>query len=385
MLPIPLISKDFHGAELARMFTGLDRAVPAADGALPGLLISFPPAWGNKFQVLLYSTAMARRIGVVGLRGPSDLEYISWPGPVVLHAHWFASLFNSAASEEEATALLAEAQGRILRFRDRTGARLLWTAHNVFPHGGAFPRTFLALRRWVFETFDAVHLMQSGHRAVIEESFDRICPPHFTVPHMSYEGIMPDVIGARSARAFYGIAPDAFVVGLFGSIQGYKRIPDLLAAVEQVAAHRPVHAIVGGIPTDPDEVRAISERWGDAPWLTFLPKDILDHEVQYIHRASDLMVLPYAETLNSGSAFMAASFRRPILMPRGHAAAGLTGLGLITFDPARPGALAEAIGRAMDRPLPQADPEMLAAIAPERVSAAFMDHVAALMWPQATG
>lgn len=381
MLPLPLISKDFQGADLMRLYLSIDRARPDPQGAPPGLIVSFPPAWGNKYQVLLYSTAMAHRTAVVGLRGPADLDRISWPGPVVLHAHWFTSLFNAAASEAEAMALFEEARASILRFRDRTGARLLWTAHNVFPHGQAFPEAALALRRWVFETFDALHLLHEGHRAVLEERFDRRAPPHFTVPHMSYRGIMPDVIGREAARAFYGIAPDRFVFGLFGSIQPYKRIPAFLAALEPLAARRPVHALVGGLPSDPDEVRAIAGRWGAAPWLTFLPKDVLDHEVQYIHRAADLMVLPYADTLNSGAAFMAATFGRPCLMPRGQAAAGMAGLGLTTFDPDRPGGLGAALAQAMEGPLPETDPQALAAIDPARISEAFMARVTALMRP----
>jgi beta-1,4-mannosyltransferase len=37
--------------------------------------------------------------------------------------------------------------------------------------------------------------------------------------------------------------------------------------------------------------------------------------VQYFLRAADLVVLPYTEILNSGSALLALSFDRPILVP----------------------------------------------------------------------
>ena len=75
---------------------------------------------------------------------------------------------------------------------------------------------------------------------------------------------------------------------------------------------------------------------GGRPDIRLIPRKILDHEIQYLHRAADVMVLPYAETLNSGAALMAASFRKPFIMPRGTASEGLGPLGAIHFDPADP-------------------------------------------------
>src|SRR5690606_17669800 len=43
---------------------------------------------------------------------------------------------------------------------------------------------------------------------------------------------------------------------------------------------------------------------------------IADEHVQRYFRAADLVVLPYREILNSGTALLALSFDRPVLLPR---------------------------------------------------------------------
>ena len=47
---------------------------------------------------------------------------------------------------------------------------------------------------------------------------------------------------------------------------------------------------------------------------------ISDEETQIYLRASDLVVLPYRDILNSGSALLALSFDRPVWLPEGNLA-----------------------------------------------------------------
>lgn len=386
MRPIPHISKHFGAAELARLYLDTDRACPDPEGRPPGLIVALPPAWGNKYQLLLYEAAAEHRCAVIGVREPADLAAISWPGPVLLHAHWFGALFDDAGSEAGARARLCDIQADIRAFRERTGARLLWTAHNLFPHGTRFPETFLELRRWIFEDFDAVHLLDPGHLDLLETGFGRRAPASFTVPHMTYEGIVPDVIGRAAARARFGIPPQAFVVGMFGSIQAYKAIPQVLetlAAMQQEQGARATAAIVAGVPSDPRVVREIGTRWGGAGWLHFLPQTLPDHEIQYVYRAADVMVLAYETSLNSGAALMAATFGTPFLMPDGPSAAGLEGGGRLGYDP--DGGLAGALAALRDapaKPPAPADPAWRRARAPAAISRAFMAEAARLFMPE---
>ena len=381
-LPLPLIAEDGAARLLARAWLALETAAPGPAERPPGLIVALPPAWGNRYQALLYGAAGRHRRAVVGVARPEDLRHVAWPGPVILHAHWFAGLFAECRDEAGAMARLGRIRAEIAAFRDRSGARLLWTAHNVFPHGNRFPRAFHALRQWIFESFDALHVMDAAHVPILEAAFGRKAPPHVVVPHMTYAGSLPDCIDRAAARAHHGLPPEAFVFGGFGAIRAYKGFERLLAACDRIAATGPVPvaAILGGQPGDAAAVRRLVLGWDGHPGVRLVLRQIPDHEIQYLHHAADAMVLPYDETLNSGAAFMAASFGKPVLMPRGPAAAALEGLGVIRFDPADPGALEAAMRAAIAGRRGRDDPATRERLRPGAVSAAFFAALDGL-WP----
>ena len=371
-IAIPVPSAQDPARTISKLFIDFERAQPDPEGRPPRLLVAMPSVWANKYQILLYSAAAKHRFVVVGARA-DDLDKIFWPGPVVLHTHWFASIVNDAGTENEAEARMNRAWAQIEAFRERTGASLLWTAHNVFPHGNRFPETFLNLRRRIFDTFDAIHVMDDGHVPILETAFGRSAPQHFTVPHMTYDGAMLDSMGKDQARAHFGLPSDAVVFGFFGSLQGYKGVDSFLTAFDKLSAEtsRPVRALVGGIPSDTELVKRLQIQWGNRSDIRLLARKIHDHEVQYLHRASDVMVLPYSGSLNSGAALMAATFRTPFLIPDQIGATALNGLGEIRYDGSHPEGLWEAMVRCIDGISARFDPDALAQRAPGRVSETF--------------
>lgn len=339
-MPLPLLKAEQVGEQLADAYlaaAGLQQA--------PALVLVLPPAWNNRYQPLLYGEARSRGYVPVGITDSRILARISWPGPIVLHAHWFVSAFQDCEDEIAADQRLHALQHDIHAFRERTGAKLVWTAHNVFPHGNRFPRTFLRLRQWIFETFDAVHVMQDDHVPVLQAAFARPAPATFAVPHMLYTGSHPDCVSMAAARAHYAIPRSSFVFAYFGSIQAYKNLDHLLDAAARVSdlAGRDIHTIVGGLPGDPATVQRLQQKWWSNPRVRLLLRNIPDHEIQYIHRAADAMVLPYGDTLNSGAAFMAASFGLPFIIPQGLSSTPLAELGAHLYEPAQPGGLEQSM------------------------------------------
>lgn len=380
-LPLPLLTPGGAAHLLAEAYMRLDAAAPGLMEHPPCLLLVSPPAWENRYQALLYGSAGPRRYAAVGFGPSSLLREVSWPGPILLHAHWFAWIFKGARDEIEAMERFALLREEVEAFRARTGAKLLWTAHNVFPHGNRFPETFLSLRRWIFESFDALHVMQAAHVAALERAFGLPAPPHFAAPHMTYDGAQPDCVSAEAARLQYGLSPEPFVFGYFGSIQGYKNLDLMLRAFGRIfeRSPRPVAALIGGAPSDSDAVQNLLRDWRRHPGVRLEMRHIPDYEIQYLHRAADAMVLPYDEALNSGAAFMAASFRKPILMPAGEASAALEGLGAMTFASATPEALEAAMRAVMAGARGVETLQARARVSPQAVSGAFFDALDGLI------
>jgi glycosyltransferase involved in cell wall biosynthesis len=165
----------------------------------------------------------------------------------------------------------------------------------------------------------------------------------------------------ETAREVLGILNDATVLLYLGQIRGYKNVPVLIQMFRRLDAPR-LFLLVAGQPTDATLERAVRDAGaGDSRVrlsLSFLP----DEALQLYLNAADLLVLPYHEILNSGTAILGLSFDRPVLVPAKGALKELQDLvgpaWVRTFEGALSGeALSEAlawartVGRAPRAPL----------------------------------
>lgn len=99
-----------------------------------------------------------------------------------------------------------------------------------------------------------------------------------------------------------------------GAIRPYKNVPALLSAFRD-APEAGWRLVVAGKPLSAD-VRVDVSRRADGDDRIRLDLDFVPRErVQLYTRAADLLVFPYRDILNSGSALLALSFDRPILVP----------------------------------------------------------------------
>lgn len=281
------------------------------------LIAYWPHARMNRYQALLYCAAAECGVAVHPLQRLEDLDRVSWPGPIVFHAHWFASLHGHCESEEEAVASNERAFATIDAFRDRTGATLLWTAHNLFPHNTPFPQASLSLRRSIMNRFDVVHAMSDAHVQVLSTAYGIPPKQHFVVPHMMYTGVYPDHVQREEAREILGMTDEEYVFLSFGAIQEYKGLEDLVRQFRGVLASGRDNAklIIAGIPTDASLCSKLAEAADDEGRIVLDARRIPDEEVQVFFRAADAVALPYKETLNSGAAALAMTFRKHVVAP----------------------------------------------------------------------
>jgi glycosyltransferase involved in cell wall biosynthesis len=104
------------------------------------------------------------------------------------------------------------------------------------------------------------------------------------------------------------------VILFFGKIRAYKNAPELLKAFRQFSDPETM-LFVAGRPEFPALAAALEQEAAEDQrvriHLDFISKD----KAQVYFRAADLVILPYREILNSGSALLALSFDRPVLVP----------------------------------------------------------------------
>lgn len=335
-----------------RLLRGWSRTQAAAAGTpaagqQPLLLVCWPQANLNKYQALLYEKASEFGVHVAPISRLEELDEIFWPGPVVFHAHWFAGLHAGAADDAQARRQADEGFARIAAFRRRTGARLVWTAHNLLPHATPVPEAARAMRRRTLETFDLVHLLEADHLDLIAEAFGLAPARSCVVPHMTYDGVYPDYLGRAASRQMLDVHPDDFVVLAFGSIAAYKQLDRLALAVRGMRPEqgRDIRLVIAGIPTDSEAVDRLRRHALEDDRIILHARSVPDTEVQIYFNAADVAALPYADTLNSGAAALAATFRIPMVAPNAHAFRAYRGADITFYDPDAPSGLAAALER----------------------------------------
>lgn len=195
------------------------------------------------------------------------------------------------------------------------GAKVVWTVHNLESHRQTRPR----MERIFFRIFTSlldgyIALTELGSVAAQQRFPSLKLLPGFVIQHGHYRGAYPGSESQPEARKRLGIPATAKVILFFGCIAPYKDVPALVAAFRSLKSPNAFLYVAGvcSFKGEDEKVRRCSD--ADARIrlrLEYVPK----REVPCLFAASDLVVLPFTEILNSGSALLALSFDRPLLVP----------------------------------------------------------------------
>jgi glycosyltransferase involved in cell wall biosynthesis len=247
--------------------------------------------------------------------GP-DVQVDAWPGNLlrkysIWHIHWPDALLNirnPAHAAFKASGMLAATDFMRLR-----GTKLIWTMHNFHSHEALHP----TMERWLWRQFipkvdGAISLSQAGLSLALKK-FPRLQEiPVTVIPHGHYRGdYPPSVAGARKTL---GIPTDARVAMFFGAVRAYKSVADLVRVFRNVKSPNAILYIVGR-PNSESLAREIEAEAAKDERVRLKFVFVEPHEASTYLAAADLVVLPYREVLNSGSALLALSCSRPILVP----------------------------------------------------------------------
>ena len=237
--------------------------------------------------------------------------------PDYLHLDWIHSYYLHRNSLLRRLATLRFVVEILLLGTTRT--RIVWTVHNLYPHGSCGGGWQRRLRSWFAQRCEWLRVFDAETAARVEEEFGVAAGRVRIVPEGSYRGYYPDTVDRVTARRSLGIPADRFVFGFIGFIHPYKGVTELLAAFASLppATRRRSTLLIAGQCTDVD-YREELKKWGGQSseqihlHLTFISTE----ELQRYFRASDVVCLPFRKISNSGSTILAMGFGRPIIAPR---------------------------------------------------------------------
>jgi glycosyltransferase involved in cell wall biosynthesis len=201
--------------------------------------------------------------------------------------------------------------------------KIFWTVHNLRPHERDHPLLERIFWHMFLPNVDGLICMsESGKEQLYRQHARARAHPVYVIPHGHYRGVYPDSMGREHARRALGVKPDEIVVAFLGLIRSYKGVPQLIRCFT-ASGMTNTRLVIAGRPHTDSIARELKEVADGNPNVQFF-LDFVDHDdVQKFMRAADLVALPYKEILNSGSAILALSFDRPILVPAAGALAEL--------------------------------------------------------------
>ncbi len=309
-----------------------------------------------------YQAALGEALGEYGVTVDATVDgffftlfrsYLRTSGVDVLHLHWLHAYFHAPWRPAfYVRAAMLFVQLFVLRL---LGVRVVWTLHNLTSHDFPFPETEKRLkRRFVTHFCDAViaHCDAAIDQAIDEYDLDPTERSKMhVIPHGHYLGRYDTDGGKSDARAALDLPLDARVLLYFGVIRPYKNVPTLIETFSRVADDDDVLLVAGNPHTD-DLRAAVSDAAGTDDRIRTRLEYIPDEDVPTYMLAADAIVLPFRDTLTSGSAVLAMSFGRAFVSPRLGCLPELagengTGCGAVLYDPDDPEGLATAL-RSLD-------------------------------------
>lgn len=291
------------------------RALGLLDTPAPIVLAYLPLVRGNPYQALLYSRCFDEGIAtipVADLDALGDAPALRALGAEVwVHIHWVADVLRDAEGDDDACTRIDAFAAKLDAAR-AAGVKIAFTVHNLLPHDALLPEAETRLRREIVARCDLVHCLTGSTPEEAEPLFSIPAELVEVVPHPSYQGVYPDVIGQRQARYELGLEAGDLVLGAFGSIQPYKGTTTLLNAFQRAVALDPrLKLIIAGPPSGPSEhLRARCE--ADPAIISQFGR-VAEADLPRYLQACDAVLLTHERVLNSGVLFLAWTFRRPVI------------------------------------------------------------------------
>ncbi|GAA4163135.1 hypothetical protein GCM10022286_23180 [Gryllotalpicola daejeonensis] len=284
-------------------------------GQRGGMVVEAEPAFrtahANPYTARLYRSMSALGVTV------RDLSYwrLATAHVDVVHLHWPELTFLSAHRPWRVRARLVLFFGA-LRLARLRGTRVVWTVHNVVDHEQrSTPALRARLRRLLVANVDGILSLSANGVEAARASYPELAGrPAFVTPHGHYRADYDFSVPRAEARARLGLSEGDLVAASVGQLRPYKNVPHLLEVFRALDVDARL-AIAGRPSSDDERERITRAAAGDPRVLLDLTFQPAARVVDWL-RASDLVVLPYRAIENSGSAILALSANRPVLVPR---------------------------------------------------------------------
>lgn len=272
------------------------------------------PAQGDSYTDCHYQAL--RDQGMQVIVGIFSLRWLlrNLRGIDYLHLHWLSFFYRHASPAQSAIRF-----GRfclLLGLARAYGVSIVWTAHNLYPHDrNSLPFLDRLARRLITGMAAQIFVHGPAAAQLVRSEFPAARGKLTEIWHGHWIDYYPRSCTKSAARLKLDLSVDAYVYVFVGACKEYKNLQGLIPTFQSMAGTAWL-VIAGRFQSNEYQHQIESLVARKSARIRFFGEYVPDGELQYYLAAADIVVLPYAEVLTSGSAMLALSFGRPVIAPR---------------------------------------------------------------------
>lgn len=267
--------------------------------------------------------------------------------PNVIHLHWthLFLLTNRRMSLTKMFRFAAE-----LFLAKLLGIKIVWTVHQLVNHETRDTRLEHFFNQILIRLCDRliVHCLFAGETIIRTYDLpERYNAKIKVIAHGHYINSYENRISREEARRKLALAEDETVFLYFGLVRPYKGVSLLVDAFRKLDSTQ-VRLLIVGRPISEQIKTEIIDLCGVDNRIHFYLSFVPGTDIQLYMNAADLVVLPYKDIVTTGSALLAMSFGKAVVIPRiGCVKEVLDGAGAFLYDPSDEKGLLRCLRKAL--------------------------------------
>ena len=216
--------------------------------------------------------------------------------------------------------------------------------HNFYPHERPFPELDHIIQLTMCQMADHVIAHCNYSADLARKYFYRTENLH-VIPHGNYIDAYPNTISKSEARQQLNIPANGFIYIFVGNARPYKGIDRLIQAFQTLTEPDAHLLLMMRSGLNPEYAQELLQTIDQNPNIHAFTSSFFEiEEFQIYLNAADVAVLPFVDVLTSGSAILALSFGKPLILPNiGCMPELINNTQGILFDPHNPEGLQQAL------------------------------------------
>jgi beta-1,4-mannosyltransferase len=269
------------------------------------------PGQANPYMELFYGALAPYGVEVADHFAVTDEHLRASVGHIdAVHLHWSVEMLWGSSGRLSGRIRGLIGLWRWLRLARSLGIRVIWTVHDIEPHGGQRPLDSVGYRM-LARYADLLICHDDWCRDEAISRFGARPESIIVMPHGNYDGVFPEPRSRDVVMKELGLDPSRRVLACLGGIRPYKGVEVALGAMGLLGSN--YQLLVAGHAPDEAYGQRIASLASAAPNIRVMLGLSDLQRFADLHGVSDCLLLPYRKITGSAVILSAMTMGRAVV------------------------------------------------------------------------